>query len=155
MAPGIREEIKQQKPFVSQEDEVLVSLVRTADAVMRRVAEALKQESLSPTQYNVLRILRGAGPGGLACREVAERMITRDPDLTRLLDRLEKRGLTIRNREAKDRRVVVTRITREGLKVLEALDEPTAECARRALGHLSPRELDTLAELLDKVRSPG
>src|SRR6185503_18429102 len=110
MAPRIQDEIRQTKPFAGLEDEVLISLLRTADVVLRPLAEVLKREALSHTQYNVLRILRGAGAGGLSCREVAERMVTREPDLTRLLDRLERRGMVARGREAKDRRVVVTRI---------------------------------------------
>ena len=154
MAPRLQDEIRQTRPFVSLEEEVLVALVRTADVALRPEVELLKSRSLSPTQYNVLRILRGAGPGGLSCREVAERMVTREPDLTRLLDRLERRGLIARGREAKDRRVVVTRITREGLGVLEALDEPMVESARRALGHLGPEGLRSLSRLLEKVRTP-
>jgi DNA-binding MarR family transcriptional regulator len=153
MSPRIQDEIQQTKPFPSLEDEVLISLLRTADVALRPLTEVLKAESLSHTQYNVLRILRGAGPGGLSCREVAERMVTREPDLTRLLDRLERRGLIARGREAKDRRVVVTRITRDGLALLERLDEPAAASSRRALGHLGPEGLRTLARLLEKVRT--
>jgi DNA-binding MarR family transcriptional regulator len=154
MSPRIQEEIQQTKPFSSLEDEVLISLLRTADVALRPLTEVLKGESLSHTQYNVLRILRGAGPGGLSCREVAERMVTREPDLTRLLDRLERRGLIARGREARDRRVVVTRITREGLGVLERLDTPAEASAHRALGHLGPEGLRSLARLLEKVRRP-
>src|SRR6185369_2150092 len=101
MSPRLQEEIQQTKPFVSLEDEVLIGLLRTADVALRPLTDVLKAHSLSHTQYNVLRILRGAGPGGLSCREVAERMVTREPDLTRLLDRLERRGLIARGREAK------------------------------------------------------
>ncbi|HET8647102.1 MAG TPA: MarR family transcriptional regulator [Vicinamibacteria bacterium] len=152
MSP-IQDEIQQSKPFAGLEDEVLISLLRTADVALRPLAEVLKAEGLSHTQYNVLRILRGAGAGGLSCREVGERMVTREPDLTRLLDRLEKRGLIARGREARDRRVVVTRITREGLAVLERLDQPAAASSRQALGHLGPEGLRTLARLLDQVRA--
>jgi DNA-binding MarR family transcriptional regulator len=152
MSPRIQDEIQQTRPFAGLEDEVLISLLRTADVALRPLAEVLKREALSHTQYNVLRILRGAGPGGLSCREVAERMVTREPDLTRLLDRLEKRALIARGREARDRRVVVTRITRDGLAVLERLDEPAAESARQALGHLGTDGLRSLARLLEKAR---
>jgi DNA-binding MarR family transcriptional regulator len=154
VSPRLQDEIQQSRPFVSLEDEVLVGLARTADVAMRPAAEVLKAQSLSHAQYNVLRILRGAGPGGLSCREVAERMVTREPDLTRLFDRLQRRGLIARGREAKDRRVVVTRITREGLSVLAALDEPIAESARRAVGHLGPEALRALSRLLEQVRTP-
>ena len=152
MAPRIQDEIQQTKPFAGLENEVLISLLRTADVVLRPLAEMLKRDGLSHTQYNVLRILRGAGAGGLSCREVAERMVTREPDLTRLLDRLERRGLVARGREAKDRRVVVARITRDGLALLARLDEPAAASAREALGHLGPQGLRSLARLLDQAR---
>jgi DNA-binding MarR family transcriptional regulator len=152
MSPRIQDEIQQTKPFAGLEDEVLISLLRTADVVLRPLGQVLKREGLSHTQYNVLRILRGAGPGGLSCREVAERMVTREPDLTRLLDRLEKRALIARGREARDRRVVVTRITRDGLAVLERLDQPASDSARQALGHLGPQGLRSLARLLEQAR---
>jgi len=118
----------------------------------RPLAQVLKTEDLSATQYNVLRILRGA-PEGLACGEVANRMLTRDPDITRLLDRLEKRGLTSRCREAKDRRTVLTRITPEGLALLARLDGPVQEAHRKQLGHLGGERLRALAELLSACRS--
>src|SRR6266849_6704672 len=104
-------------------------------------------ERSSATQYNVLRILRGA-PEGLPCGEIASRMITRDPDVTRLLDRLEKRGLISRCRETKDRRTVMARITQEGLKLLTRLDEPVQADHRKQLGHLGRERLRTLTELL-------
>jgi DNA-binding MarR family transcriptional regulator len=118
----------------------------------RGLVRVLKTEELSPTQYNVLRILRG-GLEGLACGEIANRMITRDPDVTRLLDRLEKRGLISRCREAKDRRTVMARITPEGLKVLGRLDEPILAAHRRQLGHLGREQLAALEELLSVARS--
>jgi DNA-binding MarR family transcriptional regulator len=100
----------------------------------------------------VLRILRGA-PEGLTCGEIGERMITRDPDITRLLDRLEKRKLIARSRESEDRRVVVARITRGGLDVLARLDGPVREVHRAQLGHLGRERLRALAELLEACRS--
>src|SRR5437763_16637882 len=105
------------------EEAAFLDLLRTTDMLSRPLAHVLKTEDLSSTQYNVLRILRGA-PEGLSCGEVANRMITRDPDVTRLMDRLEKRGLISRNREERDRRTVLTRISPEGLKLLARLDEP-------------------------------
>ena len=118
----------------------------------RPLAQVLKTEELSATQYNVLRILRGA-PDGLACGEVANRMITRDPDITRLFDRMAKRGLISRRRDSKDRRMVTARITPEGLDVLKRLDEPVREAHRKLLGHLGWERLQALAELLSACRS--
>jgi DNA-binding MarR family transcriptional regulator len=134
------------------EARVFVSLLRTADALARGAEALLKPYSLSATQYNILRILRGAGEKGLACREVGCRLISRDPDITRLLDRMESRGLIARAREARDRRVVRTRITAEGLRLLDELDKPVHELHRRQLRHLPGKELRQLAKLLDRAR---
>src|SRR5438477_2882801 len=123
------------KAFASLEQEVFVAAQRTADRLMRDLEDALKDAHLSPTQYNVLRILRGAGVAGLACHEIAERMLTRDPDMTRLLDRLEDRGLLTRSRERSDRRVIRTRISPDGLRLLKDLDEPVRGMHRRQLNH--------------------
>jgi DNA-binding MarR family transcriptional regulator len=128
-----------------------LDLERTCDLLSRGPAQILKNEDLSSTQYNVLRILRGS-PDGLPCGEIANRMITRDPDVTRLLDRLEKRGLILRWRETKDRRVVLARITPNGLKLLTRLDEPVEEAHRKQLGHLGKNRLRALAELLAAAR---
>lgn len=136
----------------SFEEQVFVTLLRTADALSRGGEELLKAHDLSPTQYNVLRILRGAGENGLACREVGERLISRDPDITRLFDRLESRGLIARAREATDRRVVKTRITKEGLDLLRQLDGPIQEFHRRQLGRMSQRQLRQLYHLLERAR---
>jgi len=135
-----------------REEAAFLDLLRTTDVLSHRPAQVLKTADLSATQYNVLRILRGA-PEGLTCGEVANRMITRDPDITRLLDRLEKRGLISRCREAKDRRMVLARITPEGLAVLAGLDSPIQEAHRRQLGHLGRERLRALAELLSACRS--
>jgi DNA-binding MarR family transcriptional regulator len=134
------------------EEVAYLDLLRTADMLSRGPAQTLKTEDLSSTQYNVLRILRGA-PEGLPCGEIGNRMITRDPDITRLLDRLEKRHFISRSRESKDRRMVLTRITPEGLKVLSRLDEPVQEAHRRQLGHLGRERLLELSELLRDCRS--
>lgn len=136
---------------------MFVGLLRAADALLRDLDQLLKPADLSSTQYNVLRILRGAGPEGLACREIGERMLTRDPDITRLLDRLEARGLVSRARERSDRRVVKTRITAEGLRILKPLDEPVAELHRQQLQHLPRRQLRQLLRLVEQVRKgrPG
>ncbi len=136
----------------SPEEAAFLDLLRTTDMLSRGMVQVLKTEDLSSTQYNVLRILRGA-PEGLPCGEIANRMITRDPDVTRLLDRLEKRGLVSRCRESKDRRTVRVRIASEGLKVLNRMDEPVQDAHRRQLGHLGRQRLQELAELLRVARS--
>jgi DNA-binding MarR family transcriptional regulator len=133
------------------EEAAFLDLLRTTDMLSRGLAQLLKAEELSPTQYNVLRILRGA-PDGLPCGEIANRMITRDPDVTRLLDRLEKRGLIARWRETKDRRMVMAKIKPEGLKVLARLDEPVEQTHRKQLGHLGRERLRELTEMLGVAR---
>src|SRR4051794_36918030 len=134
------------------EEAAFLDLVRTTEALSRPVAQLLKTEDLSPAQYNVLRILRGC-PEGLTCGEIGNRMITRDPDITRLLDRMEKRILISRSRNDKDRRVVLTRITQDGLDVLSRLDQPVRDTHRRLLGHLGTERLRALRELLQACRS--
>jgi DNA-binding MarR family transcriptional regulator len=118
----------------------------------RGAVEVLKAEDLSPSQYNVLRILRGA-PEGLPCGEIASRLITRDPDVTRLLDRMEKRGLISRARESRDRRMVLARLTAAGLKVVDRLDEPVQKMHRKRLGHLGKERLRALRGLLSAARA--
>ena len=152
VAKTIQAEIQQTKPFSSLEDEALVSLHRTADRLQWRLSEMLKAHGLSPTQYNALHILRGARDDGRACSEIAERMINRDPDITRLLDRLERRGLVARSREGRDRRVITTRITPAGLELLEALDEPVKELNQKMLGPLGEQQLRTFIRLLEAIR---
>ncbi len=152
MGKGIQAEIQQTKPFNSLEDEAVVSLHRTADVVNGRFSDMLKPYGLSPTQFNALRILRGAGDGGRTCSEIAERMINRDPDITRLLDRLERRGLVVRSREGRDRRVIITRINQAGLELLRSLDRPIEEFNRKEMGQFSEQQLRTLVKLLEAVR---
>ena len=134
------------------EEAAFLDLLRTSDILSRGLVKVLKAEDLSSTQYNVLRILRGS-PDGLPCGEIASRMITRDPDITRLLDRLEKRELIARCRESSDRRTVMTRITLEGLKLLARLDAPVEDAHRRQLGHLGRERLRVLTGLLHAARS--
>src|SRR5436305_3523277 len=114
------------------EEAAFLDLLRTCDLLSRGPGQVLKTEDLSATQYNILRILRGS-PEGLTCGEIGSRMITRDPDITRLLDRLEKRNLILRNRDGKDRRVVLARIARSGLEALNRLDEPVRDAPTRVL----------------------
>ncbi len=149
----MKDEIRQRRPFVSAEQEAFLNLQRTADALMRGLEEALKPSGLTQTQYNVLRILRGAGAEGLLCREISERMVTRDPDVTRMLDRLEVRGLVTRSRDRKDRRGVTVRITSAGDRLVSELDQPIAELHRKQLSHLGERRLGRLISLLEGARS--
>lgn len=136
------------------EEQAYVNLMLTADYLSRRLEPVLRAAEISPTQYNVLRILRGA-PEGLTCGELGDRMISRDPDITRLLARLEKRGLISRGRGRKDRRVVLTRITDAGQKLLGRLDAPVLEAHKLLLGHLGGERLRILLRLLEEARSPG
>jgi len=153
--PGkILAELQQSRPFPSLEAEAAVNLLRTAETVMRGLAAAVKPRGLSPEQFNVLRILRGAGGAGLPCGEIASRMVTRDPDMTRLLDRLEARELIVRKRETKDRRVVTTRILPAGLRLLAVLEGPVEQEGKRLLGHLDKKRLRQLVVLLEAVREP-
>lgn len=137
--------------FGGMEEDVFVSLLRTGDLLSRRVEKVLRSAGVSPTQYNVLRILRGS-PQGLPCSEIGCRMITRDPDITRLLDRLENQGLVSRRREAKDRRTVTARITPQGLRLLGDLDAPVTETHRNQLSHLGRNQLRSLLKLLEGAR---
>jgi len=140
------------KPFISLEQETFIAILRTADRLDLRLTELLKPFNLSTTQFNALRILRGAGEQGLACSEVGERMINHDPDITRLMDRLEKRGLVQRRRDQQDRRVIVARITPAGLDLLKTIDQPLNEFHRRMMGKIGDVKLRSLLRLLELVR---
>jgi DNA-binding MarR family transcriptional regulator len=148
----LRDEKSYPKPAKLLEQDAFMSIQRNADWLMREFEEILDECGLSPAQYNVLRILRTAGPAGMACHEIGERMITRDPDMTRLLDKLEDRELLGRSRERQDRRVIRTRISPAGLKLLKELDEPVRSLHRRQLGHLSEDRLRLIIRLLESVR---
>ena len=143
--------VKKAKRAVCAEEVAFLELSRTTDLLSRRLAGLLKAEDLSANQYNVLRILRGSSEG-LPCGEIGSRMITRDPDITRLLDRLEKRELISRCRETKDRRMVMARITPEGMKLLARMDDPVREGHKSQLGHLGRERLQLLTELLREAR---
>jgi DNA-binding MarR family transcriptional regulator len=154
MSQRLLRELKQRKPFGSLEEEALLELMRSASLVMREGEQFFASYGLTTTQYNVLRILRGAGPAGLACREIGERLVAPDPDVTRLLDRLEKRRLIARRRDTADRRVVLTVITPEGLDLLRSLDRPTAAMLERNFSAFSSVEIRRLIALLEKLRAP-
>jgi DNA-binding MarR family transcriptional regulator len=143
------------RPPLPLEDTIFISLQRTADSLGLEAEQLLKPHGLTGTQYNVLRILRGAEPAGLPCSGIGERMISHDPDMTRLLDRMEKRGLIVRQRQTDDRRVIKTRITPAGLTLLKSLDQPVRELHKRQFHHLPSARLKTLAQLLEEVRARG
>jgi DNA-binding MarR family transcriptional regulator len=138
-------------PTTHLEDYLFVALLKITDSLSQEAEQLIKTAGLTGAQYNVLRILRGAEPDGLLCRGIAERMISRDPDITRLLDRMESHKLITRERQKEDRRVIKTRVTTEGLKLLKKLDRPVHELHRKQFGHLTPARLKQLAELLAEV----
>lgn len=148
----LADEIKMTKPFSLLEEEASLSVVRTADVMFQRMADLLKPFDLSSSQYNVLRILRGAAEPQ-ACGQIAERMVSRDPDMTRLLDRMESRGLISRARNEQDRRVVKAQITRQGLNLLEELQPLIVEYHRRQFAGFGERKLKQLIEWMDEIRA--
>jgi DNA-binding MarR family transcriptional regulator len=133
------------------EDQTFIALMKAADALAQEAEQVLKAKGLTGTQYNVLRILRGAEPGGLACSTIGERMISHDPDMTRLLDRMEKRSLITRQRQSDDRRVVKTRITASGQEILKRLEQPIRELHKRQFQHMAAARVKTLAGLLREI----
>ena len=152
MAGVIAQELKQKKPFSSPEHEILLGLLIAAARVMEPWGRFLKTTAqLTNTQYNVLRILRGSHPAKLACSDIAERMIDRDPDITRLVDRLETRGLVRRSRSRRDRRVIEVSITDKGLAVVRGLDAHVQRMPKALLGHLGLERLGKLGSLLEVV----
>ena len=152
MTSTLGKEIRQSKPFASLEEEAFLGLQRTASLLLQALGRELKDQDLSPAQYNTLRILRGAEPEALTCGEIGERLVSPGPDVTRLLDRLEGRGLVLRVRDEEDRRVVRARITEQGIALLARLDGPVGESLHRILGHLGAERLQTLIGLLEQAR---
>ena len=154
MSRPLREQIQQRRPFASPSEETFLNLQRTANLLQQGLTHLLKKRAggMTPSQYNVLRILRGAQPEALTCGEIGERLLTPGPDVTRLLDRLEKRGLVARGRSDGDRRVVRSQITDDGLQVLSELDQPTLDWLEEHLGHLSDEQHGDLSRLLEHAR---
>ncbi len=152
MPTSLQRELQQRKPFTSLEHEAVLSIARSAARLDHETGEVLRPHGVTPTQYNALRILRGARPAGLSRNEVRDRLIASVPDATRLLDRLNAMGLVAREREGEDRRFVRTRITQDGLALLARLDEPMAALHTRQLGHLGRARLRTLIDLLALAR---
>ena len=140
-------------PPASLEERVFLALLKVADTLGQQAEQLTRAVELTGTQYNVLRILRGAGSEGLACRGIGDRMITHDPDITRLLDRLEKQGSITRERQKHDRRVVKARITPRGLQLLKPLDQPMRDLHKRQFRHMAGARLKTLYGLLEEIRT--
>lgn len=154
MPTGLREEIKQGKPFASLKEEARLNIVRTSGLLQDSFEMMLKPYGITGTQYNVLRILRGAEPDGLCRNDVSARLLNRMPDATRLLDRMEEAGLVTRERTGKDRRLVNTRITKVGRKLVDSLDAEAERQHEERLGHMTKSQLKTLVDLLTMVRNP-
>jgi DNA-binding MarR family transcriptional regulator len=152
MEKSAQAQTNSRKSFSSLEQEAFIAILRTADQLDLRITELLKPYNLSPTQFNALRILRGAGDSGLPCSEVGERMINHDPDITRLMDRLEKRALVQRRRSQKDRRVITARILPAGLDLLKTIDQPLEQFHRRMMGNMGEQKLKSLVQLLELAR---
>jgi|SRR5271167_1737690 len=143
---------KPANPPYLPEERLFLALLKTADALGQEAEQLTKSLGLTGTQYNVLRILRGAGPDGLLCRGIGERMISRDPDMTRLLDRMEKGGLITRARQRDDRRVVKTHITEAGLCLLQKLDQPMRELHKKQFQHMAAAQVKSLEDLLHALK---
>jgi DNA-binding MarR family transcriptional regulator len=135
------------------EERLFLAILRAADALGQEAEHLTKSLGLTATQYNVLRILRGAGPDGLPCNAIGERMISRDPDMTRLLDRMEKGGLITRARQKDDRRVVKAQITEEGLSLLQKLDQPVRELHKKQFQHMPAPQVKALSEMLEALKN--
>lgn len=141
------------RAFACPEEQAMLSVMRTAEVISQRGASLLKSFELNANQYNVLRILRGSRETGLTCGQIGERMISRDPDITRLLDRLELRGLIVRERSEEDRRVVVARITAAGLSLLQAMDPEILRYNKQLFESFGAEKLRQLIELLEEARA--
>jgi DNA-binding MarR family transcriptional regulator len=151
--PGkLAAEIQQTKPFALLEEEAALNILRTAEVMGQAATAFLREYDLSPTQYNVLRILRGAEPAGATCSQISERMINHDPDITRLLDRLESRDFITRDRSKEDRRVVMVRTTPAGLDLLSRIDRPLRAFLKARLGKLDQDALVSLIGQLEQIR---
>jgi DNA-binding MarR family transcriptional regulator len=154
MAERLRAELKQSKPFASKAEEALLNMERTADCFRRIIQQTLKPFGITATQFNALRILRGAFPKGLPCSELGSRLVSSDPDITRLLDRLAREGLAVRHRDTGDKRVVLTTISPEGHALLERVVPVIDEEVRQLMAHMADGQLGQLIDLLEAARMP-
>ena len=152
--PNLKTEIAQTPPFSSPEEEALLNVMRTADLLHREFHRRARDWGITSTQYNVLRILRGAQPHGLPCAAIGDRMITAEPDITRLLNRLKGLKLIRQRRDSNDRRVVITHISEAGLELLRQMEPVIERAPQQLLGHLSPPEIAALIRLLELCRTP-
>jgi len=149
----LQQELRKKKPFELAEEEAFLNIVRTHGILSERILKLQKLSGTSPPQYNILRILRGHGGDGLPSLEIADQMLTRVPDITRLVDRLEKANLVERQRSTTDRRVVIVKITKNGINLLATMDEPIRQAHRDNLSHMTKTELKELSRLLVKARN--
>ena len=155
MSPTLKQEIKQTRPFSSLQVEAFLNLIRTATIFQQQMTALLKPQGLTPSQYNVLRILRGAGESGLCRYEVIDRLVAPDPDVTRLLDRLEKAGHVTRSRDEINRRLVKARITASGRKMLDSLESPLSDLHTQQFGAIDDDSLRRLIDILTSARLGG
>jgi len=151
---GLKVEISQGRPFASLEEEALLNLMRTSDSLNRAFQLKIRGWTVTSTQYNVLRILRGAQPDGLTCSAIGDRMITAEPDITRLLGRLKALKLIEQRRDRNDRRVLWTFISATGLKMLDEMEPMILKVPRELLGHMDEAQLSELIRLLEIARKP-
>jgi DNA-binding MarR family transcriptional regulator len=152
MAGKLQQELKQTKAMPSIEEESLLNIVRTADVLLQALTATMKPYQLSPTQYNVLRILRGAGAAGVSCKDIAARLVARDPDITRLMDRLEQRGLIVRDRCKEDRRIVTHCLTQAGSDLLKELHLPLESLNKQLTRGVKAGDLRQLVDALEQIR---
>jgi len=148
----IAQQIKQSRAFRCHAEKAIVSLIKTTDMILAVEETRFREYNITPTQYNVLRILRGAGEAGLPVMEIGNRMLSRVPDVTRLLDRMEKNGFVERQRGRADRRSVIARLTDQGLATVNALDPVVHEIEARVFANITPEEIDALCGVLEKLR---
>ena len=151
---ALKHEIAQERPFSSPEEEALLNLMRTADCLQREFQRVSREWGVTSTQYNVLRILRGSHPRGLTCSAIGERLITAEPDITRLLGRLKALKLIRQQRDRHDRRVVWTQISDSGLDLLHQMDPIIHRTPKKLLDHLTEQEVAELTRLLELARKP-
>ena len=153
MSDSLRRELRQSSAFGSLQEATFLSVQRTAGVWMQNLSHNLRSYDLTPTQYNVLRILRGAHPGSLTCSEIGDRMVTAVPDVTRLIDRLVARRFAWKARDAADRRVVKVEISGQGLEMLASLDARVLDWLEEMLSPLEESEMEALLELSEKARA--
>lgn len=153
MAPKLQQELSQSKPFSSTAEEALLALVRTADRISLAEERFFREHDITPTQYNVLRILRGAGEEGRTCKELRQRLISHVPDVTRLLDRMEREGWIERARNRPDRRIVTTTLTPSGRALVDKLDKPVEQFIQNVMGGVDESHLGGLISVLEEMRA--